>query len=112
MYYDREGYPLSLREWTTLFEYKPYQVVEQTDVGGYWVSTVWLGLNHGGGRIFETMVFEAEVSYKKPTEWFPDGFWYRRDYEQIRWCSEEEAQAGHWSVVEEVKLTAAAWAGP
>jgi len=60
-YYNKEGYPISLEEWTELFEDMEYRVVRKTEChNGTHISTVWLGLEHGmdgsGPLIFETMV--------------------------------------------------------
>jgi hypothetical protein len=62
-YADREGRPISMREWGEKNEDFKYKVVQQDQVGKYWVSTVWLGLNHAFASkpmYFETMVFLGE----------------------------------------------------
>ena len=65
-YYDMDGNPMSAAAWAEMFEGARNQErqLAVTDVGGYRVSTVWLGLDQrwpGGGDgvplIFETMVF-------------------------------------------------------
>lgn len=60
-YYDRQGRPVSLDEWIALRKSENRRVAG-TAVGQVWVSTVWLGLDHGFGGggaplIFETMAF-------------------------------------------------------
>lgn len=49
-----------------LEENREARIVKQEDVGAYWVSTVFLGLNHQYGEgpplLFETMVFEKGES--------------------------------------------------
>lgn len=61
-YFDRDGNPLGLLEWGKLLEDREYKVVGQDRVKGWWVSTVWLGLDHrfgpGEPLIFETMTFD------------------------------------------------------
>ena len=61
--YDRRGHPISINEWTVLFEDPTYQRVAYYEGGGYKVSTVWLGLDHGWGSdspiIFETLVLRG-----------------------------------------------------
>lgn len=53
----------SLDEWIERFEFHDdNRIVAQEDVGPYWVSTVFLGLDHrfmghGPPLVFETMVF-------------------------------------------------------
>jgi len=62
LYYDREGKSMSNWEWCGYccdFEYK---IIKQTTYGDFFVSTVWLGLDHdflkkGPPIIFETMIF-------------------------------------------------------
>jgi hypothetical protein len=62
---------------------------------GYWVSTVWLGLDHRFGDglplIFETMVFPAKDG--AVTSW--------GELDSNRYSTEEEAVAGHNAMVEE-----------
>ena len=68
-----------------------YKRVAETKTGNGHVSTVWLGLDHsfniGKGRpiIFETMVFGGSF-----------------DGEQERYSTEEEALAGHASMVTKI----------
>jgi hypothetical protein len=95
-YYDRQGRPLTWKEWAASFETRGQQkrVAETTLPNGRWVSTVWLGLDlsFGEGRplIFETMVFPSEHDM--------------RDLDCDRYSTEAEAIAGHeamcakWSV--------------
>lgn len=83
MYFDRDGEPLGLMEWASLCENAEYKRVAWDELpGGGYVSTVWMGINHGPGVgppvIFETMAF--------PTE---------RYGIQERYCSLNEALAGH-----------------
>ena len=63
-YYDKQGKAIDFLEWGKLYGNKEYKIIKQEDVGKYWVSTVWLGIDHSFGEgkplIFETMVFEKE----------------------------------------------------
>ena len=92
-FFDRMRNPISLGLWSCLIESEEYKVVKQDEVGEYFVSTVWMGLNHSWVPdvllIFETMVFGKGNS----TEIFY----------QDRYCSEEGAIAGHEKVVEMAK---------
>ena len=86
-YYDRKGNPLTLVQWGVLFEDREYKIVVQTELtSGKWISTVWLGLDHGGVGsgilIFETMIFSSK------------GDSGREEYCD-RYGSEEEAWLGH-----------------
>jgi len=54
-----------LLAWAEWFEHSDAErTVRQEEVGPYWVSTVFLGLDHNYGRgpprLFETMVFKRE----------------------------------------------------
>lgn len=90
MYFNRQGQPIGLGDWAVLFEDRSYQILVQTwTLSGAWVSTVWLGMDHGfraidGGPpiIFETMAWS-------------DG----NDMLQDRYATESEAIAGHEATV-------------
>jgi len=65
-YYDMDGNPMSAAAWAEMFEgaRNKERQLAVTDVGGYRVSTVWLGLDqrfggYGPPLIFETMVFSS-----------------------------------------------------
>lgn len=99
-HYDRSGNPISFRDYMRLLAYyqdhEEYKRVAETTVGDYWVSTVWLGLDHGLGhpheplQIFETMVFNQVTE--------------ESDLECWRYPSETEAMVGHEKMVERVRL--------
>ena len=95
MYYDRQGKPISLAEWGSILEsdqrFTLRRVAETSFEDGRWLSTVWLGLDHGwipGGRppIFETMLFKDHTL--KGGEL---GCW--------RYSAEQEALEGHARIV-------------
>ena len=96
-YYDRQGNPLTLKQWASNFETRGDQkrVAETTLPNGRWVSTVWLGRNHqygdGPPLIFETMVFSSK-----------DGPLNEEDCD--RYSTEAEALAGHAEMVEKWTL--------
>ena len=101
--YDRAGLPITMEEWGQLREIEEYHRVGSTDVGEYWVSTVWLGLNHqfsphGPPLIFETMVFLK--SQRDDVE--DRGL---ADIDVVRYATEEEAQKGHDAMVLLVSAT-------
>jgi hypothetical protein len=98
-FYDRAGEPIDLERWAMLFEDKRYQIVKQTSVSGYLVSTVWIGFNQDlrddmPPLIFETMVFAPERHASN------------FDAEQLRYVSEERAREDHERLVNEVQLLA------
>ena len=91
-FYDRAANPISREEWVDLFESWPDpRRVASTEVGKFWVSTVWLGIDHrfgGGGPplIFESMVFH-------------DG----EERDMRRYTNEDAALAGHDQLVAAVR---------
>lgn len=99
MYYRKDGQPIhDVLEWDTFFQDPSYKVIRRTRLRGgkKWVSTVWLGIDHGLGQgppvIFETMVFGLKDfgparPYHTPR--------YQQNYAQERWHTEAEAIAGH-----------------
>lgn len=95
-YYDRDGRPIDLWQWSKLMEDREYQVLQHTVVNKRWlVSTVWLGLDHGFAflgdptpLIFETMVFNARAEAP------------RDDLEMRRYTTEREALRGHQDMVQ------------
>lgn len=97
-YFDKEGKPIDLMTWGKQFGNWVDTVVKQEVVGKYWISTVWLGLDHsfiftgeGPIAIFETMVFPKNKDMSKI-------------YEQERHSTNsEEAKAFHQEMVEKYK---------
>jgi len=94
MYYNRQGKEMTLLEWGSKFEDMEYKIVKQDSVDRWFISTVWLGLNHALFRkqpplIFETMIFvRDEDGSEKDTE-DPLHLY------QERYSTEEEAIVGH-----------------
>lgn len=98
-YYDRDGKPITLRQWAELREdgREDYIRVAHEDVlmpSGrmVWVSTVWIGLDmsflpDSAPLIFETMVFEAGQL---------------GDYTE-RYTTLQQAQDGHNAVIHALK---------
>jgi hypothetical protein len=100
-YYDRQGNPITLMEWARRLEGKSTaavvadkRVAEDVLPNGYWVSTVWLGLNHAFGDgpplIFESMVFPCSAD-GKVTDWL--------ELDSDRYSTEAEALTGHAALV-------------
>ncbi len=92
-YYDKNGKPLTMERWSTLFEDGEYKIIRQEDVGDCFVSTVWLGLDHsfGSGQpilIFETMIFTDD-------DWSCTEMW--------RYSTVQEAIAGHEKAIKDLK---------
>lgn len=107
MYYRRDGGPIwDMREWGQLHGEISYRRIGSETIGSYWISTVWLGLDHGWGwkgegvnprpAIFETMVFYEGADEQPQMD---------LDYLQERYPTEEEARRGHEEIVTTVRAT-------
>jgi hypothetical protein len=94
-HYGKDGEPISFRAWAELFGQEDYKRVAETTVGSYWVSTVWLGINHNfmgdPPLIFETMVFNTV-----------DGSLADDKYME-RYSTIQQAEQGHGHIVEMVR---------
>ena len=89
---DRVAVPADLLRWAQWFETAD-RVVAQEEVEGYFVSTVFLGIDHAWGdgerKLFETMVF---TQAGKGDECYQD-----------RYPTWERAELGHRDAVAQVK---------
>lgn len=56
-YKDKFGNPISINIVELLLRHPNYKIVKQENIGEYFLSTVWLAIEHLGGHYFETMVF-------------------------------------------------------
>lgn len=102
LYFDRQGRPITLRQWGQRFQDMDYKRVALTEFpDGRLVSTVWLGLDHNWGAgppaIFETMVFGGEIKGKIEITGFGERMGFQSRDEELceRYATEEEARAGH-----------------
>ena len=84
-FYGVDGKPISMEEWGMLRRDWGIKRVAETKLGGVYISTVWLGMDHNYGDgppiIFETMIFGGE-----------------HDEYCDRYATLEEAKAGHENV--------------
>lgn len=85
IYFDKAGRPISVYEWSRLFDDPVYRVVAKTKVGEPEVSTVWLGIDHGHGRAPHPILFETLVFPECKLMW--------------RYATEDEARVGHEQAV-------------
>ena len=97
-YYDRGNRPLTMDQYARLLENRDYKRVASQFVGTYWISTVWLGLDHsfygGPPLIFETMVF---ANTPDDLSELGDDVWCDR------YTTEHQAVLGHYAAVVEVQ---------
>lgn len=100
----------TVEEWGVMFENTDGRRVAQDTVGDFWISTVFLGMDHnfssdGPPLLFETMVFDQ--SCKRPLRLRKDSGEeiesIGEDVYQNRYATWEEAEAGHKEAVEMVK---------
>lgn len=69
--------------------FKKVRIVKQeTTWLGFWVSTVWLGLDHSWGEDSEPLIFESMVFYKGHS-----------DLDMNRYTTKAQAKAGHAQMV-------------
>jgi hypothetical protein len=99
-YYDRQGNPMTWDEWVKGYkdDFESTRRVAKTTIGDMFISTVWLGLDHGlpdtPPLIFETLIMGGVM-----------------DQNMWRYSTEEEAVAGHEQAVNLAKATVAAQFG-
>ena len=99
--YDRQGKRIGMDEYVQLHVDMDYKRVAEDTIGPYWISTVWLGMDHGWARngppiIFETMVF-ADTTSDSPLG-------PATDYLN-RYATEEEAVKGHEEICTVIRAT-------
>lgn len=101
-FYDYDGEPISAEEFTGLCLGKDHEMVRWrvgvTEVEGWFVSTVWLGINHRFSGDGPPLIFETLAAH-------PDHGEITR-----RYSTAEEALAGHNALVEEIRTIEAAYA--
>lgn len=105
------AYPCdSLQEWAEFMESGDRRVAETT-IDGFWISTVFLGMNHNFGEgeplLFETMVFAREEGGTEPADtvdfrlaMLRDSFWgaAKRD---SNWA---DAEQSHKAICDDIRL--------
>lgn len=101
-YYDRDGRPIDLWTFARLCDDRAYRRIGLTRITSatapdvdFRVSTIWLGTDHSFGFtdcpvLFETMILGGTEDQNQTT---------------YRWCTEEEARAGHAEIVATVAAT-------
>jgi hypothetical protein len=83
------------------------RTLASTNLGPYWVSTIFLGIDHGFSFhpdsppvLWETMLFGPEQKVSELT-----GGTYRESLDTRRYATRQEAKAGHQEIVRWVKET-------
>lgn len=103
MYYDRSGREITLADWLVRQEDRGYVRIKETSIGRFWVSTIWLGLDHLRHRnkpiTFETMIF-ARAKRKR-------GIRISTSF-QMTYQTEEFATIGHYQAC---RMVHSGWRG-
>lgn len=91
VYYDLDGNPTTVEEWNRLMEDRDSRRIGRDTVDHYFVSTVWLGIDHNFGDgppvLWETMIFANGPDPLKIDSWCE------------RYSSAQDAREGHMLVV-------------
>lgn len=96
-HYNIDGIPMSTWEWSGYISDLDYKIIKQDRFGPFFVSTVWLGLDHGFNwennpeykpLIFETMIFDDEENFKEKKTHELHDF-------QERYSTKQQAIDGH-----------------
>ena len=96
---DKEPAACPILEWSKFFEKSDNRRVAEEQVGDFWISTVFLGIDHSWGFgtkpiLFESMVFDETKKVKGLIE--VDG--YTR-----RYSTWKEAENGHRKIVRAIR---------
>ncbi len=85
--FNKKGEKITIKEWEILSQDKDYKLIKQEELkDGKFLSTVWLGLEHGFDQEGNPLIFETMLFPKK-------GDWGELDME--RYSILEEAEKGH-----------------
>lgn len=106
-FYDIDGNPMTIERWGELVGVERYGRVASTLVNNkrWWVSTVWLGLDHSLGNsqrplIFETCVFDNHDLIEYDTVRDPI---MRQSYVIRRYATSDSARRGHRQIVKKLR---------
>lgn len=92
LFFDREGKKIGVLRWGSLFEDLNYRFVANTIIKGYRISTIWLGIDHNFGWLYDGgphVIFESMV-------FGPEG---ASDLDTDRYINEDMARRGHRKMV-------------
>jgi hypothetical protein len=106
LYFDVNGQPITLERWSEMLGEMHYKRVGSTMVNDkrYWVSTVWLGLDHSHGfsvrpLIFETCVFDHHDLVENEFLRSP----YPQSYVMQRYATADSAKRGHRRIIKKLR---------
>jgi len=97
-YYDREGQRISEERYMVLSRDDSYRRVAQERVGRWWISTVWLGMDHSYEPGATPVIFESMAFLKGDGE-------DERDHECHRYSTLPTALEGHARMVERFRVS-------
>lgn len=92
----RDVVKVDLMTWAKWFENFQERMIAQDTIGPFFVSTMFLGIDHrfcGNGPpiVFETMVFDIRDKHQ--------------EYGQARYCTIEQAEAGHQRYLDQARAS-------
>lgn len=97
MYFARDRHEISMAGWAARREVRAYWILDQTQFPGFWLSTVWLGMDHGFGR-GEPIIFESTLFEGNPEVDGLDDSVY-----SDRYCTEQQALKGHSDICRKIR---------
>jgi len=94
-FFDRDGEPMSLRQWAIKQEDDEYSHLAYDVVGEFAVSTVWVGISTNPmiNLPFETAIFDRDITKDYPG----------KVLQNYRWSSEPQAMIQHRAVVKNIR---------
>lgn len=94
---NKQPYEVSTKEWAATYENFDTRIVAQHHIGDkYFISTVFLGLDHSFGEYTKPILWESMV--------FGDRSVPGNDLEQIRYTSHVDAAIGHIKLLRRYKF--------
>ncbi len=96
MFYDKNNKKITSKQWSILLEDDKYRTVKQESTEKYWISTVWLGLNHNFSfqKNKRPIIFEIGVFKQYKNGKIKEGSVELRRYATLR-----EARKGHRELI-------------
>lgn len=95
-YYDRLGNRLTSEQWVLLYDQMEYRRIRCTDVGGYRVSTLWMGIDHKFIEAGAPVIF-CTTLLVQPTHATPH--WTRMEAYTTHYTLERFAREGHEAIL-------------
>lgn len=95
-YYDRNGNKLTAEQWVILYDQMEYRRIRCSDVGGYRVSTLWMGIDYKFIEAGAPVIF-CTTLLVQPTNNTPH--WTRMEAYTTHYTTEQYAREGHEAIL-------------